>query len=191
MEYITKRIGIKRRIDMKLIILSFFLIGIVGCEKIADISDPLKYEKENLNFLYPRNWKVSEDIQDKNGLRYLFVESPASAILATQIYSKANASSLREFAEWYSSQRNDEIAIGDIEKTSFSTVEKIVSNHKTKGLREEFTITLLGIDTPHTCEYYIVNSGNKVAFLVSQSATEDLKKVKPGFDLILKTFMVK
>ena len=176
---------------MKLIILSFFLIGIVGCEKIADISDPLKYEKENLNFLYPRNWKVSEDIQDKNGLRYLFVESSGSAILATQIYSKADASSLREFAEWYSSARNDEIAIGDIEKTSFSTVEKIVSNHKTKGLREEFAITLLGIDIPHTCEYYIVNSGNKVAFLVSQSATEDLKKVKPGFDLILKTFMVK
>ena len=44
MEYITKRIGIKRRIDMKLIILAFFLIGIVGCEKTADISDPLKYE---------------------------------------------------------------------------------------------------------------------------------------------------
>ena len=37
----------------------------------------------------------------------------------------------------------------------------------------------------------IVNSGNKVAFLVSQSATEDFKKVKPGFDLIFKTFMVK
>ena len=176
---------------MKLIILAFFLIGIVGCEETADISDPLKYEKENLNFLYPRNWKVSEDIQDKNGLRYLFVESPHAAILAIQIYSKANASSLREFAEWYSSQRNDEITLADIKKTSFSTIEKIVLNHKTKGLIEEFTIKLLGIDVPHTCEYYIVNSGNKVAFLVSQSATEDLKKVKPGFDLINKTFMLK
>lgn len=66
---------------------TILLFALLGCEKAADISSPVKYEKENVSFLYPQNWKITDDAIQK-GVRYLIVESPADAIFIVKIYSK-------------------------------------------------------------------------------------------------------
>jgi hypothetical protein len=183
----------KLRANMRTLMLGIWailLLGLLGCEKAADISSPIKYEKENVSFSYPQNWKVTEDVGQQD-VRYLFVESPGDAIFMALIYSKNDAVPLSEFVEWFSSQSREETPIGNVGKSSFSAVEKNKFSPRMKGIKENFAISLLGEQTPHIREYYAMDTKNKIAFLVAQAATEDLSKVAPGFDLILSSFAVK
>lgn len=166
-----------------------FILSLFGCEKTADISSPLRYEKQSIRFSYPANWKVTEDVEQSN-FRYLFVESPGDALFTAFIYSKQDALSLSEFAAWFSEQAKQETPIGNIDKNSFSAAEKATMSGIKTGIRESFSIVLLGQQIPHIREYYFINASNKVAFLISQTATEDLTKVEPGFNLIFSSFVV-
>ena len=162
------------------------LLGLVGCEKTADISSPVKYEKDNISFSYPKNWKVTEDVVQQE-VRYLFVESPGDAMFVAQIYAKPDAVSLSEFVEWFSSHSKEEIPIGNISESSFSDIEETAFS---PGIKESFSVSVLGGKVPHIREYYIRESSKKVAFLIAQAATEDLGKVEPGFNLILSSFII-
>lgn len=181
----VRRGMMKIRISIFAIWISLFL-GLLGCEKAADISSPVKYEKDNISFLYPRNWKVTEDVVQQD-VRFLFIESPGDAILVAQIYAKNDAVSFSEFVEWFSSQSKEEIPIGNIGKSSFSNIEGTAVS---SGIKEKFTISILGEKVPHIREYYIKESSKKVTFLIAQTATEDLDKVELGFNLILSSFIV-
>jgi hypothetical protein len=173
-----------------LIIWTILLLGLSGCEKVADISSPVIYEKENISFSYPRNWKVTEDVKQQN-FRYLFIESPGSAIFMVQVYSKNDAVPFDVFVEWFSStNRDDTPVVLNIGKSTFSTVEESKFSPDFKGIKENFSMTLLGEQMPYKREYFTISSNNKVAFLVAQAATEDLSKVEPGFDLILNSFVI-
>jgi hypothetical protein len=172
-----------------LAIYALLLFEPLGCEKAADISSPIKYEKENVSFSYPQNWKVTEDVRQQD-LHYIFVESPGDAIFIIQIYSKNGAVSFNEFVEWFSSQSKAEIPVGKMEESIFSTVEKGNIATGMKGIKENFSITLVGEKVPHTREYYTVDSDNEIAFLVTQTATEDMRKTESGFDLILSSFVI-
>lgn len=165
------------------------IFSLIGCEKPADISSPMSYEKQNIRFSYPSNWKVTEDVEQED-IRYLFVESPGDAIFLVQIYSKQDAVSLREFSEWFSAQAKQETSIVNIGNSSFSATEKIIEIGRKKGIKEAFSMTLLGEHIPHIREYYLIDTNNKVAFLISQTAREDLSKVEAGFNLILSSFVV-
>jgi hypothetical protein len=184
-----------RTTDMRTFRLSISIIPIIlicflfGCEKAADISSPAIYKKRSIHFSYPKNWKITEDAEQKD-TRYIFIESPGDAIFIIQIYPKQDAISLNEFAEWFSAQTEQENSIGNINKSSLSAVEKSLYSAKTKGIKEKFSIALLGMQVPHIREYYSIDSGNKIAFLVSQTATEDLNKVEVGFNLILGSFFL-
>jgi len=165
------------------------LFGLFGCERVADISSPIKYENEGISFSYPRNWKVTEDVR-RQDFRYIFIESPGDAIFIVQIYSRNDAVSFNEFVRWFSSQSKKETPVGKMEDNTFSTVEKTTHGEGVKGVKENFSMTLLGTQVPHIREYYTIDSNDEVAFLVGQAATEDLSKTEPGFDLILSSFVI-
>ncbi|MCP3872730.1 MAG: hypothetical protein GY699_06185, partial [Desulfobacteraceae bacterium] len=145
-----------------LAICALLLFGLLACEKSADISSPIKYEKESVSFSYPQNWKVTEDVRQQD-LRYIFVESPGDAIFIVQIYSKHDAVSFKEFVEWFSSQSKEETPIGKMEENTFSTVEKTTPGKGMKGIKENFSMTLFGQKIPHMREYYTMDSNNEVA----------------------------
>ncbi len=183
----------KRMTNMKIFLLTIcalLLFGLFSYEKSADTSSPIKYEKENVSFSYPQNWKVTEDVRQQD-LRYIFIESPGDAIFIVQIYSKNDAVPFNEFVKWFSSQCNEEMPFGKMEENTYSKVEKTTLGKGMKGrIKENFSITLLGQKIPHLREYYTMDSNNEVAFLVSQTSTEDMSKTKPGFDLILSSFVI-
>lgn len=170
-----------------LTILIITLVTLTGCERAADISSPAFYEKQNIRFSHPGNWDVTEDVTQVD-IRYLFVESPGDAIFIAQIYKKEDAVSLNEYAKWFSEQSKQETPFGDIGGNSFSQVSKQMLSGTHAGIKETFAIELLGETVPHVREYYSVETDTKVAFLISQTATEDLAKVEPGFDLIYGSF---
>jgi len=182
----TERIGGMKMRTSIFVILTILLLGLVGCERAADITSPVKYEKDNISFSHPQNWKVTEDVAQQD-VRYLFVESPGYAIFVVQIYAKHDAVSFSEFVEWFSSQSKEETPIGNISESSFSYIEETTFS---PSIREGFSITVLGQKIPHIRKYYVKESSKKVTFLVAQVAVEDLGKVEPGFNLILRSFVV-
>jgi hypothetical protein len=177
-------------VDMRLRTLTLLTITIVtlaGCERAADISSPEIYERQQIRFSYPGNWDVTEDATE-DIVRYLFVETPGDAIFIAQIYKKEDAVTLNEYAKWFSEQSKQETPFGDIGGNSFSQTNKKMLSGTHAGIKETFAIKLFGETVPHVREYYSVETDTKVAFLISQTATEDLAKVEPGFDLIYSTF---
>ena len=170
-------------------ICTIILLSVSGCKIASDSSSPIKYEKENISFSYPQDWKVTEDVI-KQDIRYLLVEGPDEAIFAAQIYPKKDAVSLNEFVEWFSSKSREETPIGNIGKSSFYVVERNIDSSNKKGIKENFSIIYIGENIPHIREYYTTNSNSKSVFLIVQAATEDLSKVEPSFNLILGSFVV-
>lgn len=168
---------------------ALLFFGLSGCEKAADISVPASYAKESLSFSYPQNWKITEDVKQQR-TRYIFVESPGNAILIAMTYSKDDSVSLEEFAKRFSSQNKEELSVGKMEQSTFSPIEKTIHGKEMKGIGESFSMTILGEQVPHIREYYTVNSNSEVAYLVTQTATEDLSKTKPGFELVLSSFII-
>lgn len=164
------------------------LFVLAGCEEEARISVPARYEKGDVRFSHPQNWRVTKDVEQKN-VRYLFVESPGDAIFIAQIYPKKNAVSLDEFIERFSAAAREKTPIGNLSKSSFSPVVEPTSSPGKKGVKESFSIELLGQSVPHVREYYGIDAGDKVAYLIFQTASEESSKVEPGFHLILSSFL--
>ena len=178
----------------KFIIFSFLffdaIFDVLSCEKKADISSPKFYEKNKVSFSYPKNWRITEDVEETE-MRYIFIETPGDAIFIIQIYSKEEALSLSEYAEWSSEEARKQTPLGMRPKGKFSEIEKKFQSKKLKGIREYMNIIVLSESVPHITDYYKVEYGDKAVFLICQVAVEDLKMVKPGFEIILKSFMLK
>jgi len=170
--------------------ITLFLVSctLIACgEPAADISKPSNYNKNGIDFSYPSNWEVTEDSQVED-VRYLFIETPGDAIVIMQLYTQENASDLQEYAEWFSSVSKEETPLAERITKNFSTVVLKTNNGSIKGVRENFSIKLVGINIPHRIDYYRINGKQYAAYIICQSATEDLKKVAPGFALITKSF---
>jgi len=174
---------------LKILSLFCIIIFIASCERMADTSNPIIYEKNGISFSHPRNWKVTED-EDLIYFRYIIVESPGSALFIAQIYSQQDALSLNEYAEWFSDQAKDATPIAKRTEGKFSKIGINVNDLLLKGIREEFSIKILSLNVPHIADYYRLQKENKVAFLISQSSIEDINKVAVGFTLLIKSFKI-
>ena len=167
---------------------TLLLLCFAGCERKANVSSPSHYEKNGVKFSYPGNWEVTED-SGGAGFRSLFVESPGDAILIAQIYSKNDGMSLDEFSRAFSKSAAENTPVASVGPGTYSEIDPVGAGSES-GVKETLVISLLGEKIPHVREYHRIEFGDRVAFLVSQSATEDLKKVGIGFDMVFETFKI-
>ena len=163
---------------------------VASCDRAADVSIPVSYNKKGVNFSYPSNWKITED-DEQNDIRYVLLESPGNAIFIIQVYLSEDAVSIREYAEWFSEEAIKETPIFERTEGSFTKVKAIVDGKEVPGLRQDFSINVFSLPVPHVSEYYRIEKGNKVAFLISQAAEDDLKYEAEGFELLIKSFQIK
>jgi len=172
------------------VLISFvFLILLTACEKAADITSPNLYNKQGISFSYPGNWDLTEEDLAEN-VTFVSVESSGSAIFMLQVYKEEGASTLEEFATWYSTETKVDVPIGKITSEPLINIKKNIKSLETKGIQESFAITLLGLKVPHKREYYLIKHSGRVVYLISQLAVEDQKKNDPGFDLIYHSFSI-
>ena len=157
-------------------------------EPAADIASPAIYEQAHVRFLYPRNWKIAKDTR-RDRFRYLLVESPGSAGFVILVYPKQRASSLSAFVERFSKASGHESPI-KLSRSSISRIENSDFSPSKRGVRETLSAKHAGISVSIVREYYRVDAGEEVGFLISVAPTEDVRKAKPGFDLILRSFVI-
>lgn len=158
-------------------------------EETADTDNPVMYEKKDIRFSYPGNWKIAEDREDtEEGFsHHVFIESPGNAVFIIQIFPVLDAIPLQQFAEQFS-KLTQQKGYSRINNSVFSELKKSINLTNNYSIQENFSIKVSGEQAPHIRGYYSVTNNKRIAYLISQTATEDLPKVNAGFALILESF---
>ena len=162
------------------------MLLLVGCgERSATTVGPRIYDRAGVEFEYPQAWEVTTDTQQA-GPRYLFVETPGAALVIIQIHSADDASAIQYFAQDFARSAREETAVGNVSESTFGGVEEADGY---EIVTERFTITLLGVNVPHTRTYRRKSIADNVCFIIAQVADEDRSKVTKGFEQIFSSFV--
>lgn len=172
----------RRQFTRPLIILA--LLAHAGCEKVATVKAPKIYDKDGIHFKHPGNWKVTADSR-RDGMRFLFLETPGKATVAIQIYLVSEAPEIEDFARQFSSNVQKEmpkyLTIGN---STFAGPED-VSGYT--SITEQFSISALGLEVPHIRFYKQKQFGDNVVYVICQVSNEDEDFVDVGFDQIISS----
>jgi hypothetical protein len=153
-------------------------------EQEAQVDMPKSFSSNGLGFKYPGNWTV-QDL----GNHFATVESPGNAIVS--IFGNMEPSqSLSSFAEEYQEDMKGGMPgfISVEEKANEDGNTETTGEHS--SLSGNFKISVMGTSVLHKRRFHRVKKEDEVLFVVTQVATEDLSKVKPGFDLILDSLNI-
>jgi hypothetical protein len=171
-----------RQLTPPLIILALVACG--GCERVANVKSPKTYDKDGVHFQHPNNWRVTADSQ-RDGVRYLFLETPGQATVAIQIYLATEAPEVEEFARTFSSIVRKEmpkyLAVGN---STFGTAEDTAGY---ESITEQFSISALGQEVPHIRSYKQKQFGSNVVYVICQVSNDDEDFVAIGFDQIISS----
>lgn len=157
-------------------------LALCACgEPAADVSRPLRYDRLGVHMSIPGNWSMAED-KRVDAVHYLIVESPGAAMFVAIVQADTTAE-LEDFARDFSA---------DADKATPSVMNgqsRFDRSAFAEGtIREHYVLSLGGVKVPHRREYRKITGAHRTAFLITQSADEDLPQTQPGFDLLLKSF---
>jgi hypothetical protein len=179
----------------------WIVLLVAACETTPDLAHPKSYAKDGISFQHPGNWLVSEDVTTAGvyTYRYLFVESPGSALVAASIYTPPSDESVEEFAVEFRRrliQGIDDRALLEASRSSTRSevgvpVRAVVMGAARDGVEHALAASALGEVVPHRFRAFKVELRSTTIFLVVQAASEDWPLVAPGFDLVLATFEVR
>ena len=155
-----------------------------GCERVATVKSAKTYDKDGIHFQHPGNWKVTADSQ-RDGLRYLFLETPGQATVAIQIYLATEALQIGDFARQYSSNVQKEmpkyLTVGN---STFAGPDDVGGY---TSMTEQFSTSFLGQEVPHIRFYKQKQFGDNVVNVICQVSNEDEDFVAVGFDQIMSS----
>ena len=131
-----------------------------------------------MEFKCPGNW-TAKDL----GYLHAILNSPGNAVFSIFGEQEETAGDLASFVKEYDKDMQEGMP-------PFLTIETEIpgtGSSEDSSLSANFTISVMGTPVPHWRKFHRVKRGGKVFFFVAQVPMENLSKVKPGFDLILKT----
>lgn len=164
------------------------LLLATGCEKVAEVDAPRKYAKDGIAFDYPGNWTVSEEAFADLNWKLIDVESPGDAFVMITVFGFEDGSTLREYVKSFLEEI--EMPVGKVENLELAEITAKGKAGLLKGLRNRMQLSLMGVNVPHTQEFYRIECTEGVVYVVCQSAEEDLKMTGPAFKQILGSITV-
>jgi hypothetical protein len=179
--------------NVKIYLCAFLLATLCSYAAAEEKPDHLKeiigYSKNGISFSMPGNWKVTEDVGE-NSSRYIFVESSGTAMVMVNTYKKENAPSLKEYVGTVTDRKNKKfwLGFGSISNGKVSEFKGLLNNREVTVFKNEYAAKIFGLSIPHVNEFYSFESESYIAYVSSQTATEDLPLVSGGFNLVLSTF---
>jgi hypothetical protein len=156
------------------------LLGACG-EPAANVAEPKPYDRLGVHMQIPGNWKLSDDERIAS-VHYLTVESPGSAVFIAMVQTDRSRE-LEEFARSFSAEADKQTpaVLGHNSRFDLSAFAE-------GTIREHYIVSLGGVKVPHLREYRKITGAHRTAFLITQSADEDLAQTRPGLDLLVKSF---
>ena len=172
---------------------------LAGCETAPELRHPESYAKDGISFRYPSNWSVTADVEAPNtsSYRYLFIESPGSALVMVRHHEPGIELSVEEFAAEFHRMAIEKIGevsvVGPLKPFSGQAgigvpVRAVVAGVTREGIEYSYAVSGAGQQVPHKFRAFRVESASATTFLVAQAASDDWDLVAPGFDLVLGSF---
>lgn len=162
------------------------VLALGACERQADLESTQMYAKSGISFSLPGNWSVREDVEE-GGLRFLYLSSPGEAVMFIGTYPEGYAPPLEDHARLLIDSMMGEFPIGDRTEGGLEPFSKAIGDRTFDGLRNEFVVSVLGVEFPYRAEFYVVGSETKQVYITTQVPTEYLDKVEAGFDLVVSS----
>lgn len=178
------------------------LVGLTGCERVlgffsepkAQVDEPLRYEKDEISFLYPGNWKVAEEVTQENGieLRTINVESAGNALLMIQSFKPGVEIDLGEHIELTMGAMQEEVGkqvggLADSTRGSVTDFEREFLGATRAGKKAAITITALGEKVPSSVALIGAVLEDRTVLLFTTIPDEDRESVEAGFDQVISS----
>lgn len=181
------------------------LVGLTGCERVmgffseptAQVDEPLRYEKDEISFQYPGNWKVAEEVTQENGieLRTINVESAGNALLMIQSFKPGVEIDLAAHIELTMGAMQEEVGkqvggLADSTRGSVTDFEREFLGARRAGKKAAITITALGEKVPSSVALLGAVLEERTVLLFTTIPDEDRKSVEAGFDQVIESLKV-
>jgi len=175
----------------------------VGCTHKPDVNHLKTHSDDRMAFSYPGNWKITENVTEKGppSYRYLFVESPGSAIFSITEFYMDTPVDLKTYVLRFleSQERNtrDAVKVGSLDlvkmgETSLRDADLVIMGRQREGFRHDFTLTLLDTKVPHIAHFYAIDDEqDETVILMDQAPEEDAAMERAGFDAIYGSLKLK
>ena len=156
-------------------------------KKAESVEAAADYKKDGVSFVLRKNWKVVEDEDLGNGMRYINVEDDNNASVSISLEPSDTNNDLKKYADEFMSSMRMNRSVGNITETGESEVTRNAANIEKKGLAKKYNISSSGVSVSHTAEIFL-NKARKYDAMIIYSAPDDEKNVgDSGFETILYT----
>lgn len=162
------------------------LVGVSGCGKKVDLEDPETYSKGAINFKYPSNWDIDQEVVESD-IHYVVISSPGQGLFVVQAHISDFAMELEDFSTWFSEEARANTPLLTRSEGVFSPITKLPSPEFAEGRAETFNISLFGQHVPHRAEYFLARGEKLDAFVITQYREEIAPELAPGYRLIFDT----
>jgi len=157
---------------------SAFLEDVMTGEAPADVAHPKSYVRPGFSFKYPGNWKIDTSDKDHDPDHFLSVESPGSCMTMLIVFDTPldPAQSVQNQVDAFVPK-----LLSAPSRAPFTSWGKLTGQGVLlKG-------KMLGIN-PGSVKVFSHANDKRSFVVVEQCYDEDMKDVKPGFDLVESSF---
>ena len=176
------------------------LVGGAGCERVmgffsepqAQVDAPLRYEKDEISFLYPGNWTIAEEVAQENGfeLRTINVESAGNALLMIQSFQPGVEFDLGAHLELTMGAMQEEVGkqvggLVDSTRGEVTDFEREFLGAKRTGKKAAITITALGDKVSSSVALIGAVLEDRTVLLFTTIPDDDRARVEAGFDQVM------
>jgi hypothetical protein len=156
------------------------------------------YEKDGIRFSHYSDWSIEEDglAAGAANTRAIQIGGPNHALFSILCFPEKSSMTLEEFASSVAEKRVAAIKrkfsfagldLAQMTRGSSGQTKSSIRGEEQSGIRQRFSITLLGEQVPHEAEFFMLRSGGFKVVLMTQAAQEHLQDVRAAWQKIFDT----
>ncbi|MDH3492020.1 MAG: hypothetical protein OEM82_00595 [Acidobacteriota bacterium] len=167
------------------------LIAFIGnsCTDVYEILDTAKPRREKVKTLeyagngfrimHPEGWSVESSPADSDGFSFVSIGDTYSPQVLISVAPAEREYELDESAD------NSFREMKDVSNLRIASVSTDIAGRNRTGIRHRFVVSVWGVDIPYTADYFVIELGNRSAFVRVQAADEDWPAAESEFKIIL------
>jgi hypothetical protein len=176
-----------------LLFLVIFCVSIASCQMAQKLLDDKKserafttkkYEKNGFSVSHPDNWTLTEDEILEGGARYVNLEDADNTVFIVTLFPADFETDLKEYAENIKNDLPSSIPVGEVSATRVAETSRNILGKIAKGIRHNFSISLVGQKVPHTQEFFMIEGKKLDAVIMIQAPDEDWQAAEKEFKVI-------
>ena len=157
-----------------------------------DLEQPQSVSTEMVSFSHPGNWTVDVEHSTVDGVAMSIhnVASPSNTVVVVCVYDMAMVLDVASLTDRFLADAAAELGPVDLTETQRVQSLRQLSGIDVTGLKVGFTVSILGVDVPHTQYGYTFETSARSAWVMVQVPDDDHVLEQPGIDLVLDSLKV-